>query len=327
MDTIPFPFKPRARTGHPASASRRKVPACTRQNRSARPPTSTNAAIQSSCERWLPCVSRRSMTKGATSPAAATPPQNTGARSPVASAAAAGRVPPSAKPHTRYAARHAASSTMSAPSARASHASGRMNGRRASTNAATPSASANAARKRREHEHGRKKRRLPEQHRREPLQKRPGVGRRRQPRRHRHGRKRHSGRPRGAKAVGERQGRERPRADERDGERVGAHGQRRRLRREDQREQPVGAAQVGKDAHDAHGQRHHAHGPGACEELVGKPRAPARERAHAFERRQHHERTASGAAQKEVPYDERVEHAPPSRAAPRTPRVRPFVAM
>ena len=94
-----------------------------------------------------------------------------------------------------------------------------------------------------------------------------------------------------------------------------------------QREQPVGAAQVGEDAHDARSQHDRGDGPGACEELVGKPQAPARERAHAFERRQHHERTASGAAQKEVPYDERVEHAPPSRAAPRAPRVRPFVAM
>ena len=58
--------------------------------------------------------------------------------------AAAGRVPPSAKPHTGCPPPGTrASSTMSAPSARASHASGRMNGRRASTNAATPSASAN----------------------------------------------------------------------------------------------------------------------------------------------------------------------------------------
>ena len=68
-------------------------------------------------------------------------------------------------------------------------------------------------------------------------------------------------------------------------------------------------------------------GQARAKTCVGKPRAPARERAHAFERRQHHERTASGAAQKEGPYDERVERAPPSRAAPRTPRVRPFVAM
>ena len=154
-----------------------------------------------------------------------------------------------------------------------------------------------AARKRREHERSRQKRRLPEQHRREPLQKHPGVGRRRQARHHRRGRKRHSGRSRSVKAVGERQDRERPRAGERDDERVGAHGQRRRLRREYQREQPVGAAQVGEDAHDARSQHDRGDGPGACEELVGQPQATPRESAHALEGRQHHDRAAAGTAQ------------------------------
>ena len=121
MGTVPSLVKPRARTGRPASASRRTAQRCTRQYLRARPPTSTKRrAIQSSCERWLPCVRQALHARRAPpSPAAATPPQNAGARSPVTSAAAAGRVPPSAKPHARYAARHAASSATSTPSTRA----------------------------------------------------------------------------------------------------------------------------------------------------------------------------------------------------------------
>lgn len=116
---------------------------------------------------------------------------------------------------------------------------------------------------------------------------------------------------RDAHVVEQGERRERRRARRRCGKRVRPRRKRRGTRRGQQHEQPVGTAKVGGDAHDARDQRHRADRPGAGEQVVGELHTPWRDNARDLERREHRARAASRASQKQVPYDEQIEHAPP----------------
>ena len=169
-------------------------------------------------------------------------------------------------------------------------------------------------------EQHRQKRRLPEQHRRQPLQQHARVRHDHEPRRHAgHGRSPHNSGP-DAHPVQQLNQREHAGAGKRENQRVGAHGDGRRLRGREQVQQALRAAEIREQAEHARRQGHEAHGPAACEELVGQRERPldarspgGREReptphVGAFERAQHDERPRPGSAEEQITCREQVEH-------------------